>query len=129
MAQAVKQNEQMLGIDESLTEGQYLSSPNDCYFAVMQGDGNFVLYVSKHFHQKNALWSSNTFGKGSKPYKLVMQSDNNLVIYDGFGTATWASNTYKKGTVGAKLYMQSDGNLVIYDGDTKPIWDSGTCRN
>ena len=42
-----------------LKEGQYIKSGNG-YSAVMQKDGNFVLYSSGHWVPKNALWSSQT---------------------------------------------------------------------
>lgn len=54
-------------------------------------------------------------------YILTMQSDGNLVLYQG-STALWASNT---GGPGRRAVMQSDGNLVIYSGSTA-VWSSGT---
>mmetsp|Transcript_83613 Transcript_83613/g.102466 ORF Transcript_83613/g.102466 Transcript_83613/m.102466 type:complete len:150 (+) Transcript_83613:120-569(+) len=105
---------------ETLNQGEGLDSGN-LYFADMQSDGNFVLYS-----RTTALWSSNTDGKGSPPYKIIMQLDNNLVIYDGFNRVMWASNTYDDGIVGAKLCMQTDGNLVIYDGHNTAIWATNT---
>jgi hypothetical protein len=50
----------------------------------MQNDGNFVLYVGNHWVHTNAVWSSNTYGKGKGPYQLIMQGDGNLVIYDTY---------------------------------------------
>ena len=94
----------------------------------MQGDGNFVLYVSRHWIAKNALWSSGTCGRGTGPYRLVMQDDGNLVVYDTYGVATWASDTCRKGSKPHRLIMQDDGNLVVYDGGSAPTWASGTCR-
>jgi len=44
----------------------------------MQNDGNFVLYDGSH----TAIWASNTYQKGRPPYRLIMQDDRNLVIYD-----------------------------------------------
>ena len=110
-----------------LKEGQYIKSGNG-YSAVMQKDGNFVLYSSGHWVSKNALWSSQTCGKGIGPFCLSMQKDGNLVIYDRNGTPTWASNTCNKGAYGHWLVMQKDGNLVLYDGKHKCTWASGTHR-
>jgi hypothetical protein len=56
--------------------------------ALMQDDGNFVLYTSGG----TAVWSSVTGGIGCGAY-LAVQNDGNLVVYDGSGTAHWASNT------------------------------------
>lgn len=114
--------------NEYLATNVYLESQNEAYFAVMQSDGNFVVYVSPHFVSANALWASGTHGKGVGPFKLVMQSDNNLVVYDSKGTPTWASGTHNRGSQPAKLIMQNDGNLVIYDGGNRAIWATNTWR-
>ena len=39
----------------------------------------------------NVLWSSATFSDG--PNRLEVQSDGNLVIYDGSDQAIWASDS------------------------------------
>ncbi|ONI67277.1 hypothetical protein BWI15_29445 [Kribbella sp. ALI-6-A] len=53
-------------------------------FAIMQTDGNLVVYVGR-----TALWSSRTTRKGSI---LQMQGDGNLVIYSG-RTPVWSTGT------------------------------------
>ncbi len=58
----------------------------------------------------------------SHAYRLVMQSDGNLVLYSG-GIALWSSGT--AGDAGANAVMQGDGNLVVYQSG-KAIWSSGT---
>jgi len=52
----------------------------------------------------------------------VMQGEGNLVVYDG-ATATWNSSTW--GFSGAHLALQNEGNLVIYQ-DGHPVWDWGS---
>ncbi|XP_065662035.1 uncharacterized protein LOC100215560 isoform X2 [Hydra vulgaris] len=111
----------------TLDVGNYLSSGNG-YYAVMQGDGNFVLYVTQQWVPRNALWASGSYNKGTAPRRAVMQNDGNLVIYDVYNKATWASNTNQKGTKPHRLVMQKDGNLVIYEGQNKPTWATGTNR-
>jgi hypothetical protein len=54
--------------------------------AVMQGDGNFVLYDSAN----RALWSSGTWNNPGA--YLAVQNDGNVVVYKG-STPLWASNT------------------------------------
>ena len=58
-------------------------------------------------------------------YRLELQSDGNLVVYDRNGAALWASRT--AGNPGARLAIQNDGNLVIYSSGNKMVWTSGTC--
>lgn len=55
---------------------------------------------------------------------LVLQSDQNVVLYDPAGAAWVAANTGNQGTTG--LHMQTDGNLVAYDGAGRALWNSGT---
>ncbi|WP_201276798.1 hypothetical protein [Microbulbifer sp. ALW1] len=55
--------------------------------AVMQWDGNFVIYSTS----SGALWSSNTHV--NDPAKLRMQNDGNLVIYKTDGTPIWSTKT------------------------------------
>jgi len=113
---------------EALGEGHFLTSSSGNYVAVMQSDSNFMVYSSFHFSPKNALWSSNTSGKGPNPARIVVQEDANMAIYDGANKPIWASGTYGKGTKGYHLVMQDDGNLVLYDGSHSAIWSTNTGR-
>lgn len=36
---------------------------------------------------------SRTAGQGAAPYRLVVQGDGNVVIFDAASTALWATNT------------------------------------
>lgn len=56
-------------------------------------------------------------------YRLILQADGNLVLYNN-STAIWNS-----GTTGVRepvLILQADGNLVLYAKGSKPVWNSGT---
>ncbi|MGP4001754.1 hypothetical protein [Streptomyces sp. 8N706] len=55
------------------------------YRAVMQSDGNFVLYDVNG----RALWATGTYGRPGA--YLAIQDDGNLVVYRG--GALWATNT------------------------------------
>lgn len=54
--------------------------------AVLQEDGNFVLYKGE-----GAAWSTET--NGSEPDRLTVQADRNVVLYGTDGSALWASGT------------------------------------
>jgi hypothetical protein len=99
---------------QSLSAGQALWSTNGKYEALMQGDGNFVLYGPS-----GALWSSNTYG-GHNNRVLDMQGDGNLVIYGPSG-ALWATNTTD--IAGVSLVVQNDSNLVLYAPGGIALWD------
>lgn len=54
-------------------------------------------------------------------FRLVQQSDGNLVLYSG-STALWASYAFGSNFT---TYFQADGNLVTY-GPSGAVWNSGT---
>eukprot|EP00960_Hanusia_phi_P030178 748428-Hanusia_phi.AAC.1 len=103
--------------------GSYLLSNNGLYSAVMQTDGNFVVYRQG----RSALWSSATYGRGTPPYRAIMQTDGNFVVYDSSNKPLWDSKTYN--TRGSYIVMQNDGNLVLYTAAKKALWASGTMQN
>ncbi|XP_074565306.1 mannose-specific lectin-like [Curcuma longa] len=93
---------------QSLTQGDYTF--------IMQSDCNLVLY-----DKGRAVWASKTNGQG-RNCVLRMQTDGNLVVYDGSNRPVWASNT--GGSRGYYiLVLQRDRNVVIYG---CPRWASGT---
>jgi len=107
-----------------MPEGHFLESESGRFKAVMQGDGNFVLYDAGH----GAYWNTETHGRGNAPFKCVMQSDGNFVVYQGNGQPTWASNNDGVGAAPFNLVMQDDGNLVTYDSTGRPTWATDTVR-
>lgn len=66
------------------------------------------------------LQSDDSLVSPNRSFRLVMQTDGNLVEYGPRGPI-WA--TYSSGT-GARLVNQSDGNIVVYGPDV--TWASGT---
>jgi hypothetical protein len=73
-----------------------------------------------------SIWSSKSGGKGKAPYRLAMQTDGNLVIYDSVNSPVWNTNTFNQGTGPYSLIMQDDCNLVIYDTTNAALWSSKT---
>ena len=61
----------------------------------------------------------------NKCFKLLMQADNNLVMYQiKDQKPLWASDTLNKGSRVAK--MQPDGNFVLYDANNLAKWATAT---
>jgi hypothetical protein len=97
--------------DSSSCPGERLTSPGGTAYLIMQGDGNLCLYVSSKF-----AWCSETISYG---VRAVMQTDGNLVVYDGSGGARFDSVT--ENHPGSYLAVQDNGSIVVYDGVT-PLW-------
>jgi GH25 family lysozyme M1 (1,4-beta-N-acetylmuramidase) len=77
--------------------------------AIMQTDGNFVVYIGG-----KAKFSTRTYGNPGA--YLTFQGDGNLIVYSKAGKALWvAAGTYHTGSTGV-LGMQADGNLVLTNG-------------
>jgi hypothetical protein len=110
----------VLAVGGALNEGQALGSTNGLYYALLQTDGNFVVYGPT-----GALWSDHIkdfFG----PNHLLFQSDGNLVAYLWNNYPLWATST--QGTGAAYLIMQDDGNLVMYTSNNTPVWATNTSQ-
>ena len=93
--------------------------------AILQENGNFILYDSGN----DIVWASNTRGQGTPPYSLHLESDGNLVLYDGWGigqsTAIWDTGTGKNGTgpYSAKVSELYDScALLIHDSIGTVLW-------
>jgi hypothetical protein len=113
--------------NHDLIPNQSIRSAKNEFYARLQSDGNFVLYRSSVFEPYNALWSTDTYNLSvPKPFKLTMQTDGNLVLYDVNGHAVWASDTQNSGDAPRRLVMQLDGNLAIKDKNCKTTWCTGT---
>lgn len=112
----------------TLFQNDYLSSTNDAYFAIMQRDGNLVVYTSRDFSPVNAQWSSNTVDDGERPYRLTLLENGNLVIFDANNRHIWSTHTAGFGVKPYHLIMQIDRNLVLYDGLHRPIWASNSTK-
>ncbi|KAJ8626018.1 hypothetical protein MRB53_019325 [Persea americana] len=60
------------------------------------------------------------------PYRFIMQTDCNLVLYMNQTRALWSSRTDGRGT-SCRATLQNDGDLVVLSG-TAAVWNSGTAR-
>ncbi|MEV7775618.1 hypothetical protein [Kitasatospora sp. NPDC086791] len=80
-----------------------------------------------HMNWGNCLLPGDSLVSANGAYRLIYQSDGNLVQYDRWGTAIWASATNGGGA--GKAIMQYDGNFVVYDTFKNAKWWSGTNFN
>ena len=106
-----------------------------CPELLVQNDGNTVIYAPGAIWADGVIHSSMAPGEvlqsgwrlyspSPEHYDLVMQSDGNLVLYDGAGKALWSTRTYHH--PGAYATMQTDGNLVVYGPGNHVLWSSAT---
>jgi hypothetical protein len=70
------------------------------------------------------LYKGQAIETANRKYRLILQTDGNLVLYDNNNRALWASWTDGKKV--SFLAMQPDGNLVLYDNEQMPIWSTHT---
>lgn len=105
---------------ETLAPGQELVSANGFYRAVMQADGNFVVYAGSR-----SMWSSGTASSTNAGSELLFRTNNVLVIRRPSGVVIWTVNSSAQAA--DYLVMQDDGNLVLY-GPSGAIWASNTTQ-
>ncbi len=102
--------------DQFLYPGMQLTAANEPFKAIMQKDGNFVVYRTDI---EQPLWATGTNGKS---VLRAVCAGGSLVLQDQFGSTVWTSGSP---TVhGSYLVMQDDGNLVIYTPQGTPNWQS-----
>lgn len=114
LATAAAQADQVAGPGTTLGPGAGLSIGG--WVAVMQGDGNFVIYANGV-----AQFSTRTGVPGSR---AVMQGDGNFVVYTPSNSAVFNTGT---SSPNSQLVLQADGNLVIYS-PTRATWARTTGR-
>ncbi len=72
---------------------------------------------------RSGQWLTSLNGR----YRLYMQGDSNLVVYDmSNGQALWWTGA---SAANGQAIFQSDGNFVVYDGGMNPIYFTGTEGN
>ena len=111
----------------SLLPGQCLVSPDKKTQAVMQEDGNLVVYYAEGT-VRVAKWDSKTMGNAGS--HLELQQDGNLVIYGKDHRALWQACTVHPFS-NFFLQLQDDSNLVAYAGTsaldaTAAVWSTMT---
>ncbi|QXG74412.1 fibronectin type III domain-containing protein [Modestobacter sp. L9-4] len=104
----------------ALSDGAEIRSPDGRYSAVMQDDGNFVVYADG----TRPLWDSRTWR--GRDTRVELRDDGDLVVFDALGWSLWDSGT--AGNPRSRLAMQDDGNLVLYAADGAALWSTGWDR-
>ncbi|NBR28879.1 MAG: hypothetical protein EBT83_10805, partial [Betaproteobacteria bacterium] len=112
---AVAQAQQSIGntltTNKALENNQMLESTNKNYKAVMQGDGNFVVYRAP----STFIWASGSNGPRAANGKLVMQGDGNVCITTAANGNVWCN--FSNGPVGNYfLILRDSGDLEVYNG-------------
>ncbi|XP_074477778.1 B-type lectin plumieribetin-like [Sebastes fasciatus] len=116
-----------LSKNDELRGGDYLMSKNGQWKAIFQDDGNFVLYGLK------PVWDSGTYGTGG--FRLNMQADSNLVIYNKSDKPMWDTDTFVPmprpphhgHRKDCHLELTDGGELDLYRGSDK-VWSSATSK-
>lgn len=122
----IESNKDTLGTEEVLEQDESIISTSKQFCAVLQSDGNFVVY--KSLTRKDPLWASNTWMVDNpRPFRLKLNNNGELSLFDKEGQTVWNSGSAYQGSEGNyRLIIQNDGNLVIYDIENRPIWATNT---
>lgn len=104
---------------ETLNAGQGLASHDGRYTAIMQGDGNFVVYRNSDMA---VIWHTGTNGSGAN--RVVMQGDGNLVLYTPDGRAVWWTGTVANAGLANEFTVDDTGRAVVIA--YAPVWATNT---
>lgn len=116
----------ILKSESVLNEAQIIKSENGKYFLTLEYNGNVVVYKGRPFALQNALWSTNTNkAHNPHPYKLQLNPEGNLVLFDAKSKKIWSSNTAQNnGAKDFRLLIENDGILMIKDANDEIIWQT-----
>jgi hypothetical protein len=112
-----------LASNSNPTDNIKLCYGNDGYLTI--NNSNKAQYSARSILRAGFRFNKDVVILSNGSYRLVFQSDGNLVLYRGT-QPRWASDTSNSGRT---LLMQHDGNLVIYNANGGPIWSSETSNN
>lgn len=104
------QYKNVLNCNQELKQGEHLKSKNGFFSAIMQDDGNFVLYKG-NIKPENSLWSSKSNGKGNEPYIFTLTEKGNLHVIDGNKNKIY-SNDNKSNCCSCYLAIKNDGDIM-----------------
>lgn len=95
--------------------------------SITSSDGRYRLVMQTDGNL--VLYSPNraiwhTSTAGKPASRLTVQTDGNMVLYGDNYMFYWATWTQNRGNV--TLVVQTDGNLVLYDSQNRPVWNSRT---
>ncbi|XP_058104054.1 mannose-specific lectin-like [Magnolia sinica] len=89
-----------------------------------------LLFLIGNAVAEELLFSGESLNPGefleNGPYRFIMQTDCNLVLYANRTRALWSSRTNGRGTT-CRATLQNNGNLVVLLG-TDVVWTSNTAR-
>ncbi|NUT92239.1 MAG: S8 family serine peptidase [Saccharothrix sp.] len=105
---------------------------------VVQDDGNVVAYGGSNYYwhrllstpAKDRVSRGQMLIRGEEKvspngqYKLTLQNDGNLVLYNAAKQPEWHTSTYNSDVTRAEL--QTDGNFVLYSTAGAPRWHTFT---
>lgn len=110
-----------------LNTSQCLSSKNRLFRAVMQSDGNFVVYDKRSGSDK-AIFNTRTQGNSGAFFAL--QQDGNLVVYSSARKPLYSTGTCSSPYADYKLSLGDDGVLTLTRKNTQTvIWSSASRFN
>ncbi|KAM4606122.1 B-type lectin plumieribetin-like [Polymixia lowei] len=108
-----------LSKNDELRKGDFLISNNREWKAVFEDDGNFVIYGWK------PIWSTDT--AGSDVYRLCMQADCNLVLFNKSDNPKWHTNSSKGDCNMCRLHLTDAGTLLVQR-ESVDIWSSAKSK-
>eukprot|EP00742_Colponemidia_sp_Colp-10_P002639 GILJ01002821.1.p1 GENE.GILJ01002821.1~~GILJ01002821.1.p1 ORF type:complete len:584 (+),score=75.13 GILJ01002821.1:43-1752(+) len=111
----------MLPTNNALVNNQSLHSANGNFTLTLYSDGNLILRK-----RSASLWMTNSTGRGNAPYRLSLENDGILHIFEANGQSIWQSNNT---ALAARydLVLHNDGTLAVWNRfKNEIVWGVGS---
>ncbi|KAI6654706.1 Mannose-specific lectin-like [Oopsacas minuta] len=95
------------------------------YYLRLQGNGELVLYTPTFIAgiPMEIIWQTGGIKQGTRPYKLKLEQNANLVIQDIMGMIMWQTNSKQKNCKGIPEVILNGESFGIRVGK-KIVWSS-----
>jgi hypothetical protein len=105
-------------VGDEILIGGGLTSPDGTVTLAVE---DWRLVLTTH-EGATTLWEQRLRGK--LPFRLLLQTDGNLVLYDATNRPLWDAGTVNR--AGSEVCIENSGNLIIKDLNGNKIWETGT---
>ncbi|MDT8716167.1 C40 family peptidase [Clostridium sp. 19966] len=94
---------------------------------IWNSNGGKIQSIGNSLKSGQTIWTTQYLMSENEKYRLIIQDDGNLVIYDNNNKPIWAAYSFGSSDfTDNRLSLQSDGNLVVYGDKWNSLWYTKT---
>jgi hypothetical protein len=105
---------------DDMRAGDYILSHDGHYKAILHPNGEFAVYNQ---HDSHLLWTTNSGGRGTGPYRLTLTATGDVVVLDASDLRVFNLNTGFLGHAPFQLSLDNTGSLQLRSAEGV-VWDN-----